>query len=65
MVKIIEMTKLTPGLTSFRTEIGSIDTGKTLQDRYQHYKNLLRIEDQLPTCTPRSDQEGQPAAEKC
>jgi hypothetical protein len=64
MVKIIEMTELTPGLTSFRTQIGSIDTGKTLQDRYQYYRDLLRIENQLPTCSARSDPEGQPGAEE-
>jgi len=40
MVKIVDITQLVGGITSFRTEIDSVDTKPTLQERYEHYKNL-------------------------
>lgn len=43
MVKLVETTELTAGLTSFRTQIDSdkVDTSASLEMRYQHYKTLL------------------------
>jgi len=40
MVKIIETTQLISGLTSFHTEIESVDTSASLQERYERYKNM-------------------------
>ena len=44
MVKIIETTELTGGLTSYRTELGEVDTSLSLATRYEHYKNLRDAE---------------------
>jgi len=44
VVKIIETTELTGGLTSYRTELGEVDTSLSLATRYEHYKNLRDAE---------------------
>jgi hypothetical protein len=44
VVKIIEITELADGLTSFRTEVDAIDASLSLEDRYQRYKELLANE---------------------
>lgn len=41
VVKIVETTELTGGLTSFRTEIDVVDTSTSLGTRYKRYKNLI------------------------
>jgi hypothetical protein len=63
MVKITETTHLSGSVTSFRTEIGTVDTKKTLQDRYQHYKDLLNTDGQ-PSITVISPKEVQSETEK-
>jgi hypothetical protein len=56
VAKLIETTELTGGLTSFRTDIGpKVDTLTSLGERYQHYKDLLKNEDQANTANKTSD----------
>lgn len=44
MVRIIETTELISGLTSFQTEIESVDTSASLQERYERYKSMLETD---------------------
>jgi len=64
MVKIVETTELSGGLTSFRTEIGTVDTGKTLDDRYEHYKRLLHADEQPLSSTTSGDGDHRRAAKE-
>jgi hypothetical protein len=50
MAKIIETTKLTGGLTSFRTELDRVDTTASLGTLYQRYKKMF--EDQPEKISP-------------
>ena len=42
----VEKTELAPGLTSFRADLGVVQTEHTLEDLYQIYKKVL--ENQSP-----------------
>ena len=51
LAKLIETTELTDKFTSFHTELESVDTTKSLQDRYDRYKTLLEAENNPPDAT--------------
>lgn len=44
MIKIIETTELISGLTSFQTEIETVDTSASLQERYERYRSMLETD---------------------
>jgi hypothetical protein len=49
MAKLIETTELSDQLTSFHTELGTVDTTRSLQERYERYKSLFEADSNPPT----------------
>jgi hypothetical protein len=63
MVKLVEATELTGQLTSFHTELGTVDTTTSLQERYDRYKSLLERDSDSLTPAPAAE-DLPPATEK-